>query len=234
MHPPVTIITGAGSGIGRALAQLLASHGHRLLLAGRTRATLRATAESCESSPDVLCHSADLCDEPAAAALVAAASARFGRIDNLVNCAGIAPMAPIEATTASQLHACFGVNAIGPAFLIMHCWPHFKAQRSGRIVNVSSLATTDPFSGFFAYAASKSALDSLTRSADKEGAPIGVRAFGLNLGCVETALLRSFADEARVPTARTLSAEFVAQTIEAYLAGRHDAAHGTCTALPSP
>ena len=87
MHSPVTIITGAGSGIGRALAELLALRGHRLALAGRRQTALLETAALCGGSPSVLCHSVDLSDDTSASALVAAVAARFGRIDNLVNCA---------------------------------------------------------------------------------------------------------------------------------------------------
>ncbi len=234
MAAPVTIITGAGSGIGRALAQALAARGHRLLLVGRRPAMLLETSLRCEGSPDVFCHSADICDESAAAAIVDAAIGRFGRIDNLVNCAGIAPKKSIDKTTAHDLHACFAVHAIGPALLIINCWRHFADQRSGRIVNVSSLAASDPFDGFLAYAASKSALDSLTRSTDREGAPLGIKAFSINLGCVETAMLRSFADETLVPSAKTLSPDFVASQITPYLDGSRDRDHGRCIALASP
>ncbi len=234
MHAPVTIITGAGSGIGRATAQALAPLGHRLVLAGRRHELLLESASLCGSASETLCHGADLSDDPAAARLVAAATHAFGRIDNLVNCAGIAPVAALEATTAQQLRDCFAVNTFGPAHLIIRCWPHFTAQRSGRIVNISSLATTDPFAGFFAYAASKSALDSLTRSADREGAAIGVKAFSINLGCVETALLRSFADEVMIPRSRALAPATVAQVIAQYLNGSRDSEHGQCIALASP
>lgn len=234
MHAPVTIITGAGSGIGRATAQELARLGHRLGLAGRRREALLETAASCDNPRAILCHPADLSDDHSAASLVAATAEKFGRIDNLVNCAGVAPMVPIEATTEQHLRDCFGANTFGPAHLIIRCWPHFSAQKSGRIVNISSLATTDPFAGFFAYAASKSALDSLTRSADKEGAAIGVKAFSINLGCVETALLRSFADEVMVPKSRAISSVVVAQLIAQYLNGSHDSDHGQCIAFPIP
>ncbi|MSR69976.1 MAG: SDR family oxidoreductase [Phycisphaerales bacterium] len=234
MHAPVTIITGAGSGVGRATAQLLARAGHRLALAGRRHEALLETAESCVGAPEILCHRADLSLDLSASQLIEAVVANFGRIDNLVNCAGIAPMVPIAQTTEQHLSDCFGINTLGPALLIIRCWPHFAAQKSARIVNVSSLATSDPYAGFFAYAASKSALDSLTRSADKEGAAIGVKAFSINLGCVETALLRSFADEQLVPKSRALAPEYVAQVIAQYLSGSRDSEHGTCIALPSP
>ncbi len=234
MHAPVTIITGAGSGIGRATAQELARLGHRLALAGRRHEALLETAALCDNPSVILCHPANLSDDRAAAALVAAVCERFGRIDNLVNCAGIAPMVPIEATTEQHLSDCFGVNTFGPAHLIIRCWPHFAAQKSGRIVNISSLATTDPFAGFFAYAASKSALDSLTRSADREGAAIGVKAFSINLGCVETALLRSFADEVMIPKSRAVAPALVAQLIAQYLNGSRDREHGQCNAFSMP
>ncbi len=228
MNAPVTILTGAGSGIGRALAILLAKHGHRLALAGRSLEKLNATKELSGSVPEIVCLEEDVSGDSAAQRVVDAVIARFGRVDTLINCAGIAPRTPIGETTERQLLDCFGVHAVGPACLIIHCWPHFVAQGGGRIINVSSLATSDPFPGFLAYAASKSALDSLTRSAAIEGAAVGVKAFSLNLGCVETPLLRSFADEEMVPKSRARSPESIACIIEEYTRGIHDARSGEC------
>jgi len=88
------------------------------------------------------------------------------------NAAGIAPRAPIERTDEELLDECFRVNAFGPAFLMIRAFPHMKARKSGCVVNVSTLGTTDPFPGFFAYAASKAALDSFTRSLAREGKAI--------------------------------------------------------------
>ena len=173
-------------------------------------------------------------DEPSAATLVDDVIARWGRIDNLVNCAGVAPLSPIDRTTDDILRDTFSVNAIGPAHLIIRCWPHFKTQKSGRIVNVSTMGTTDPFAGFFAYAASKSALDSMTRSAAKEGLGIGVKVFGVNLGAVETPMLRSNFSEKVLPHDRTLTPEFVANVISDCLNGTRDADNGRCIPVPSP
>lgn len=220
--------------MGRALATLLAANGHLLALVGRTRDALDTTARACAGSPRVICCAADITNETAVAGLISATVSQCGRIDNLVNCAGIAPFLPISKTTSTTLHETFGVNTFGPAYLIMHAWSYFEAQRGGRIVNVSSLATTDPYAGFFAYAAAKSALDSFTRSAAKEGADIGVKVFSLNLGCVETALLRSFADEALVPRSRALSPESVAIIIAELLSGSRDHESGSCIPLPGP
>lgn len=234
MNQPITIITGAGSGVGRSLAIALAAQGHHIALAGRTRSKLEETASQCSASPGLMIHTTDLRDEPSAATLVDDVIARWGRIDNLVNCAGVAPLSPIDRTTDDILRDTFSVNAIGPAHLIIRCWPHFKTQKSGRIVNVSTMGTTDPFAGFFAYAASKSALDSMTRSAAKEGLGIGVKVFGVNLGAVETPMLRSNFSEKVLPHHRTLSPEFVANVISDCLNGTRDADNGRCIPVPSP
>lgn len=234
MTAPITIITGAGGAIGRAVALLLAEQRHHLAIAGRTKSKLEETALLCTTSPGLLIHCAEICDEATARALVDDAIARWGRVDNLINCAGVAPMAPIEQTTDAMLHESFATNTFGPAHLIMRCWPLFKAQKSGRIVNVSTLGTTDPFPGFFAYAASKSALDSLTRSAAREGTRIGVKVFGINLGCIETPMLRQNFSEKMIPRSRALAPEVVAQMIVDCLSGKRDADHGKCIPLPSP
>ena len=231
---PVTIITGAGSGIGRSLAILLAAKGHQVALAGRTQSKLEETGRLCAESRGLLIHPTDLRDERSATTLVSDVVARWGRVDNLVNCAGVAPLAPIDRTTDQLLHDTFAVNAIGPAHLMIQCWPHFKSQKFGRIVNVSTMGTTDPFAGFFAYAASKSALDSMTRSAAKEGLRFGIKVFGVNLGAVETPMLRSNFSEKVLPHDRTLSPEFVANAICECLNGTRDADNGRCIALPSP
>lgn len=234
MSAPITIVTGAGSGVGRSLAIMLAAKGYYLALAGRTRAKLEETAGQCGASPGLFIHTANLCDEQSAAALVDEVIARWGRVDHLVNCAGVAPLAPIDQTTNAILHDTFAANAFGPAHLIIRCWPHFKSQKAGRIVNVSTIGTTDPFAGFFAYAASKSALDSMTRSAGKEGAHLGIKVFGINPGAIETPLLRLNFSEKILPHARTLAPEAVAKVIAECLDGTRDADHGRCIALPSP
>lgn len=234
MSMPITILTGAGGAIGRAVAILLAAQGHHLAIAGRTKSKLEETALLCAASPGTFIHCSEIRDEATASTLVDAVIARWGRVDNLVNCAGVAPMASIEQTTDAMLLECFGANTFGPAHLIMRCWPLFQAQKSGRIVNVSTLATTDPFPGFFAYAASKSALDSLTRSAAREGARIGVKVFGFNLGCIETPLLRQNFSEKMIPRARALAPEVAAQMIVDSLSGKRDADHGKCIPVPSP
>lgn len=235
MERHVTIITGAGSGIGRATAEMLAPLGHALVLVGRTEAKLLDTLDVVrDSGADAMVATADLQDAEHAAAVVHQAMERFDRIDAIVNSAGVAPLLPIEKTTEEVLEETFRINAFGPAFLIVQAWPIFRRQKSGCVVNVSTLGTSDPFPGFFAYAASKSALDSFTRSCAREGRSIGVRAFCVNPGAVETPLLRKNFPAHVLPPERALKPEAVAEVIVECIAGKRDHEHGRTILLPSP
>ncbi|MFM1829997.1 MAG: hypothetical protein RLZZ558_337 [Planctomycetota bacterium] len=233
---PVSIVTGAGSGIGRATARMLAELGHHVVLVGRTEQKLADASDEVRvvGSGDVMLVTADVADADQAAGVVDQAIERFGRVDNLVNAAGVAPLAPIEKTGEEILEQCFFINAFGPAFLIVRCWPHFRRQKSGCVVNVSTIGVMDPFPGFFAYAASKSALDSFTRSVAREGRSIGVRAFCVNPGAVETPLLRTNFPERVIPPERALRPEAVASVIVECIAGRRAHEHGQSIAVPSP
>ncbi|MFM9168858.1 MAG: SDR family oxidoreductase [Phycisphaerales bacterium] len=224
-----TIVTGAGSGIGRALAVELAARGHALALAGRSIEKLHGTATACAAANAgcrVLVMAGDLADSAFAAGVVERTVAELGGIDVLVNCAGVAPHVPIEGTDEDVLEEAFLNNAFGPAFLIVRAWPHFLQRKAGCVVNVSSLASSDPFQGFFAYAASKAALDSFVRSMHREGGRHGIRAFSVNPGAVETPLLRSNFPLKVVPASAALAPEAVAMLIVDCIEGRREADRG--------
>lgn len=228
--PPVAIVTGAGSGIGRAACVLLAEAGHRLALVGRTETKLAATVEHIGarggSAPDMLTVPADVSDAAQARSVVEMTMAQWGRVDALVNNAGAAPLRPIDETDEDLLYRTFAINTFAAAHLIAACWPVFRRQRGGRIVNVSSIATVDPFPGFFVYAASKAALESLTRSAAGEGHAIGVRAFSVVPGAVETEMLRAAFSERDLPRDRTLDPIDVARVIRDCVTGGRDEESG--------
>ncbi len=232
MTKPVVIITGAGSGIGRAAAIELAARGYTLALAGRRIESLEETARLAPAEAVMI--SADIGDPDDARMIADSTIERFGRIDALVNNAGHAPMLSIEATTPEILGEVFAVNAIGPAMLIAACWPVFKRQHDAgtshalgsRIVNISSLATDDPFPGLFAYASAKASVNLMARSCAKEGAEIGVRAFAVAPGAVETAMLRSLFTTSAIPTEACLTTEAVAAEIIACLLGQRDERNG--------
>lgn len=232
--PPVSIVTGAGSGIGAACARLLAARGHAVVLVGRGFERLEAVRASMDEPTRHLSMAADVADSGLAHDVVDRTLEAYGRIDALVLNAGVAPKAPIDQTTEEVLEQAFFVNAFGPAFMVTRAWPAFKRQRSGRVVFVSTLGTIDPFPGFFAYAASKSAVDSFARSIRAEGKAIGVKAFAVNPGCVETEILRRNFPEKVIPRERALPPEAVAEVIVACACGERDAENGNAIVVPSP
>jgi NAD(P)-dependent dehydrogenase (short-subunit alcohol dehydrogenase family) len=229
---PVAIVTGAGSGIGRSAAVMLSGRGWRLVLAGRREERLAETAGMLAGPSAVVV--ADVGDLAEAAEVVDSALERFGRIDALINNAGWAPLAPIEKTGVEMLEEVFAVNALGPAAMISRAWPVFRAQKSGCVVNVSTMGTADPFPGFFAYAAAKAAVESMVRSCVVEGRKFGVRAFAVAPGAVETEMLRANFSEKALPSRKCLKAEDVAAVIVACVLGERDGESGKVIYLPSP
>lgn len=218
---PVALVTGAGSGIGRATACRLDELGHRIVLLGRSPDRLAETAALLSPESEPLSLQVDLADDRAAVDAVDAIRDRFGRLDALINNAGAAEQVPIAETEAGFVRRMLDVNLVGPIVLVATAWPMLVAAR-GCVVNISSMASIDPFTGFTAYAASKAGLDSLTRSIMAETGDSGVRAFTLNPGVVETGMLRGLFDESIVPRASTLAPEDIAEEVVACIEGRRE------------
>ena len=233
----VILITGASSGVGLATARRFTALGRCVVMAARDRERLRAAADDVAARGDgaeVLAVPADVGRAEECERLAREALARFGRIDALVNNAGMAPLTPIVKHTPALLADVFAVNAIGPANLIVACWPTFVAQRRGCVVNVSTMATRDPFPGFFGYAAAKAAVNLMTQSVAKEGKAVGVRAFAVAPGAVETPMLRAIISEKAVPRSACLAPEDVADVIVRCVEGERDAENGQVIWLPAP
>lgn len=235
---PVAIVTGAGSGIGRAIARVLDASGHALVLAGRRREVLEETGRSLGG--EWMARTCDVSQAEECEGLVGECVARFGRLDVLVNNAGEAPLAPIGAHTAEMIRRAFEVNAIGAACLIAAAWRVFERQHrdgladgtrwaGGCVVNIGSMASLDPFPGFFAYAASKAAMDSMIRSCHKEGAGMGIRCFAIAPGAVETAMLRGLFDESTLPQDAVLEPEDVARVVAECVCGAREGERGEVT-----
>lgn len=242
MAPPlgvqaVALITGAGSGIGRDVARQLAQVGYRLALAGRREQALRETLHLA-GRPDDAAFPVDLEDPATAVKLVDDVVAQFGRVDAIINNAGWSPSATIAQTTPDITRRVFSLNAEAPTLIIARAWPilvrQAKAEGSGAvIVNTSSIATVDPFPMLYAYAAAKSAVNTLAKSVAKEGKALGIRAYSVAPGAVETELLRSLLPATALPSSKTLRPEAVAQVIVDCVLGRRAEASGSTILLPS-
>jgi NAD(P)-dependent dehydrogenase (short-subunit alcohol dehydrogenase family) len=231
---PVAIITGAGSGIGQATARTLARSGLHVVLVGRREAALEQTADSLPDGAESLCIPLDVSDPASGEEMVAGCLARFGRLDVLVNNAGMAPLLPIDQTDAATIQQVYMTNAVGPACAIAAAWKVFKRQHANadfgplghRIVNISTMGTADPFRGFFAYAASKASLNTMTLSCAAEGKDFGIRAFCIAPGAVETPMLRALFTEQVLPTSKCLTPQRIAEEILACVMGEREALNG--------
>ena len=209
---PAALVTGAGSGIGRATALRLAGRGYAVALVGRTGSKLGETAAACPGG-QTLEISADLADPAACISAVKQMVQRFGRIDALCNIAGWAKLASIANTTNEQWRTTLDTNLSAVFYLTRAAWPNFERQRRGVIVNVSSMASIDPFPGFAAYATAKAGLNMLTRISAREGTAIGVTTVCIAPGAVETPMLRSAFDETAIPRHATLDPDTIAELI---------------------
>src|SRR5258706_4505705 len=159
MHNPVAIITGAGRGIGKAIAVELASRGYRLALAARTQSDLEAVAAEARTAIAI---PTDITRWEEVGQLVDKTLASYGRIDVVVNNAGLAPVADMEHLSIEQWHAVINTNLSSAFYLAKAVWPTFKQQQGGCIVNISSMSSRDPLPGFAAYGAAKAGLNLLS------------------------------------------------------------------------
>ncbi len=230
----VALVTGAGTGIGLACARMLAASGVHMVLVGRRAAPLEAAASELAAQTQCVTHPADVADLDAAARAVDVAIGRFGRLDIVINNAGYAPSMPLDRVTPEQIERVFRVNAMGPAAIIARAWPVMARQGGGCIVNMSSYATIDPFPGLGVYGAAKASLNLLAKACHNEGRTLGIRAFAVAPGAVETQMLRALVPREMLPTSRTLSPEQVAQVVLACIRGDRDAESGQTILLPSP
>ena len=161
----VALVTGASRGIGRGIAAALAREGARLVISARGADALNEAHRDLEQlGADVRAVAGDVGDERQAEAMVAAALDSWGRLDLLVNNAGVGYRGAIDEMPTEQFDRLFQTNVRGPFLLIKATVPQMKKQGGGTIVNISSLAGKNPVPNMAAYAASKWALHGLSMS----------------------------------------------------------------------
>jgi NAD(P)-dependent dehydrogenase (short-subunit alcohol dehydrogenase family) len=219
----VVLITGALTGIGRAAALAFAREGHRIVVAGRhEEAGQELVTELRALGADAEFVRADVRHEDEMENLVDRTVARFGRLDAAVNCAGTeGTPGPLTKQTPDTYAATFDTNVLGTLLSMKHELRVMLAQGSGSIVNVSSTYGQTGAPGASIYAASKHAVEGLTKSAALEAASSGVRVNIVAPGPIETGMLNRFtgSDErkaglaATVPLKRIGRPEEIAQTI---------------------
>jgi NAD(P)-dependent dehydrogenase (short-subunit alcohol dehydrogenase family) len=187
----VAIITGAGSGIGKATALAFLEDGYRVALAGRRAEALQRTAAESGAGERALVVPTDVTDEASVAALFAGARAAFGRIAVLFNNAGSgAPAVPLDELTLEQWRRVVDVNLTGTFLCTREAIRAMKAQdpRGGRIINNGSLAAQVPRPLSAAYTATKHAITGLTRSTSLDGRAHDIACGQIDIGNAETAM----------------------------------------------
>jgi NAD(P)-dependent dehydrogenase (short-subunit alcohol dehydrogenase family) len=210
----VIILTGASSGIGLATARRLAAGGASVVLAARSVAALRELAAELPGSVAI---PTDVTRAEQAQDLVGQTIARFGRVDVLINNAGGSTIAPIDELTDAALERVMRTNYWGAYMLIRRVWPHLRAQRYGRIINVCSSAVLG-IGTIAPYSSAKGAMVGLTHEAAIEGKPHGILVNG-TFPAGYSRLAAKSAEDARRWMEKYFQPELVAQAY-AYFASR--------------
>ncbi|MBB6123404.1 SDR family NAD(P)-dependent oxidoreductase [Sphingobium subterraneum] len=180
------IVTGGGTGIGRAIAQLFAQEGAEVVVAGRTAAALQQTVEPFGGYVQ-LC---DVTQEAQVDALFADTQKRFGRIDILINNAGASgPVSPLTSVDMGEWRDCIELNLFGALYCMRAAARIMSAQKSGSIVNMSSLMGLKGYPMRTAYCATKFAIIGITEALAREVGPDGVRVNALCPGAISGELM---------------------------------------------
>ncbi len=185
----VAIITGAGSGIGKAVALALLADGYQVVLAGRRSAPLNEVAQLSGADQRALVVATDVSDEASVIALFDAALRKFGRVDVLFNNAGIfVPGVLLEDLALAQWQDVVNVNLTGMFLCLRQAFRVMKAQnpQGGRIINNGSISATTPRPNSIAYSSTKHAVTGLTKTASLDGRKYNIAVGQIDIGNAAT------------------------------------------------
>ncbi len=183
----VALVTGAGRGIGRVIALTLAGNGAALALAARSKAELLAVQGEIESAGGrAVSVPTDVTSEPAVVALVRQTVERLGRLDIVVNNAGVGAFGPLTEATLEQWEHVMAVNARGAFLVCREAIPWLKRQRPSYIVNITSVVGVKGYVNQTLYSASKHAVMGMTKALARELQPDGIRVHAICPGAVDT------------------------------------------------
>jgi NAD(P)-dependent dehydrogenase (short-subunit alcohol dehydrogenase family) len=196
------VVTGAGRGIGAAIAQALVSAGAQVSLLGRTLSSLEQTADACAAGR-THCVTADVTDPDAVTRALAGARSAFGPVAILVNNAGQAASAPMHKTSDALWEAMLASNLTGTFHCMRECLPEMVERDFGRIVNIASTAGLVGYRYVAAYCAAKHGVVGLTRATALEVATRNITVNAVCPGYTETDMLQSALDRIRAATGRS-------------------------------
>ncbi|HEX4063994.1 MAG TPA: SDR family oxidoreductase [Streptosporangiaceae bacterium] len=197
--PPTAVVTGAGSGIGRSTAQALLTAGWRVAVSGRRENALKETVAA---APDeaVLVFPADVTVPESVAALFGAVADRWGRLDLLVNNAGVStPGGAVDKITLAEWQQVVDVNLTGAFLCAHHAVRMMKAQdpQGGRIINNGSISAHTPRPASVAYTATKHAMTGLTKSISLDGRRFDIACGQIDVGNAATEITQKISDGVR-------------------------------------
>ena len=193
----VALVTGASSGIGEATALALAASGAKVALAARRTDRLDAVVKQIEEAGgEALALACDVTDEAQVNQTVQAVQEKWGRLDVLVNNAGIALLGPVLGADTSEWRRAFDINVLGLMYATHAALPLMKAQGRGHIINMSSVSGRVSFPGLSVYCATKWAVNGFSESLRQEVAADNIRVTLIEPGLVTTEINDRVTDEA--------------------------------------